>query len=120
MAAYDDLNVKRILSVGILSVVVTAVTALAVQVIYYWMVQVQTAETAEASDYTRQNTILEQQQSEIATYGVDPQTGNIMIPIDQAIKHLIAGDKTDSTAEDRQASEDQASDEPEKDGSEQT
>ena len=33
MAAYDDLDVKRIFVVGISSVVVTAVTALAVQVL---------------------------------------------------------------------------------------
>jgi hypothetical protein len=41
MAAYDDLDVKRIFVVGIASVVVTAVTALAVQVVYYTMAQQQ-------------------------------------------------------------------------------
>ena len=97
MAAYDDLDVKRIFSVGILSIMVTAVTALAVQVVYYYMVQIQTAETAAASDYTRQNRILKQQQEEISSYGVDPQSGNIVIPIDKAIE-LMVGDKQ-STSE---------------------
>ena len=43
MAAYDDLNVKRIFTVGIGSILVTLVTALAVQVLYYWLVQWQDA-----------------------------------------------------------------------------
>lgn len=107
MAAYDDLDVKRIFTVGILSIVITAVTALAVQVVYYYMVQVQSAETAAASDYTRQNTILQQQQEEISTYDVDPLTGNIVIPIDKAIE-LIAGDKkTESTSDDSGSSADE-------------
>ncbi len=45
MAAYDDLDVKRIFIVGIASVVVTAVTALAVQVLYYSLSEWQNAET---------------------------------------------------------------------------
>ena len=120
MAAYDDLNVKRIFSVGILSVVVTAVTALAVQVVYYWLVQVQTAETAAASNYERQNRILRQQQSEIATYGVDPATGNIIIPIDKAIEQMIAAEKPSSPSDESQASESRSVDEQEKDVSEET
>ena len=46
MAAYDDLNVKRIFIVGIVSIVVTAVTALAVQVLYYYLEDVQQARTS--------------------------------------------------------------------------
>ena len=92
MAAYDDLNVKRIFNVGILSIVVTAVTALAVQLVYYWMVQWQQAETDAASDYRRQNSILAEQQAEISTYGVDEQTGNIIIPIDKAIDLMVQQD----------------------------
>ena len=96
MAAYDDVNAKRIFTVGILSIVITAVTALAVQVVYYYMVQIQTAETAAASDYTRQNTILTQQQDELASYAVDPATGNIVIPIKKAIEIMVGDKKTES------------------------
>ena len=120
MAAYDDLDVKRIFSVGILSIVVTAVTALAVQVVYYHLVQVQTAETAAASDYTRQNAILKQQQDEIATYDVDQQTGNIIIPIDKAIELMVGDRGSKSPSDDSQASEDQHSDEQEAEASEET
>jgi hypothetical protein len=96
MAAYDDLDVKRIFAVGIFSIVVTAVTALAVQVLYYALVQWQDAETKAASNYERQNSILEAQQAEISNYGVDSETGNIVIPVDEAIR-LMVSEKASST-----------------------
>jgi len=99
MAAYDDLDVKSIFVVGIVSIVITAVTVLAVQVIYYQMVQTQVTETAAASDYRRQNAILEQQQSEISNYGVDQQTGNIIIPINKAIELMVGDEKSDKESD---------------------
>ena len=51
MAAYDDLNTKRIFIVGILSIVVTAVTALAVQVVYYSLVSWHEAELSQRDAY---------------------------------------------------------------------
>lgn len=95
MAAYDDLNVKRIFIVGIASVVVTAVTALAVQVVYHSMAQWQRAETQAASNYARQNAILEEQAEQVARYGVDETTGNIVIPVEKAIE-LMVGDSAKS------------------------
>ncbi|MDA9778278.1 hypothetical protein N9D38_07530 [Rubripirellula sp.] len=92
MAAYDDLDVKRIFVVGIASVVVTAVTALAVQVVYYTMAQQQKTETAAASNYARQNAILQAQQDEISAYGVDELTGKLVIPVDKAIEMLSQED----------------------------
>ena len=120
MAAYDDLNVKRIFSVGILSCVVTAVTALAVSVVYYWLVQVQSAETAAASNYQRQNRILQEQEAEIENYGVDPETGNIIIPINDAIEQMVAAEKSDSPSDESQAGEDHSSEDSEEDSSEET
>lgn len=89
MAAYDDLDVKRIFVVGIFSIVITAVTALAVQVLYFAMVQWQDAETKAASNYARQQSILAQQEAEISNYGVDAENGNIVIPIDDAIQLMV-------------------------------
>jgi hypothetical protein len=89
MAAYDDLDVKRIFLVGVASAVVTAVTALAVQVVYYSMAQWQAVETQKESNYDSQNRILLEQQQAISTYGVDPETGNILIPIDEAIEAFV-------------------------------
>lgn len=89
MAGYDDLNNKRIFSVAILSVIVVAVTALAVQVLYYWMVRLQEDQTAAMSNYGRSDRVIEQQTAEISGYGVDPDTGNLTMPIDAAIKKVV-------------------------------
>ncbi len=98
MAAYDDLNVKGIFTVGVISVVVVAVTALAVQVVSYSMLQMQNESKSAESDYRRQNEILDEQRELISSYGVDPQTGNITIPINQAITEMVAteGDTKES------------------------
>ncbi|MCH1495598.1 MAG: hypothetical protein L7U72_10220 [Rubripirellula sp.] len=96
MAAYDDLDVKRIFVVGIASVVVTAVTALAVQVVYYAMAQQQKTETAAASNYTRQISILNAQRNEISNYGVDELTGKLVIPVDDAIEIIASQADTDA------------------------
>lgn len=98
MAAYDDLNNKRIFTVAFISVFVTAVTALSVQVLYYAMVQWQQAETAAESDYRRQNMILQEQSDEISAYGVNPESGNVVIPIDQAIEMIVKEQDSDQQA----------------------
>lgn len=90
MAVYDDLDVKRIFTVGVFSIAVTVVTALAVQVLYYSLAQWQESETRAASDYRRQNRILQEQTEQISTYGVDPQSGNIIIPIEKAMELYVA------------------------------
>lgn len=95
MAAYDDLNVKRIFIVGIASIVVTAVTALAVQVLYYYLEDVQLARTSENSSYTRQNNALKAQTEDISKpEGVDTETGNLVIPIESAMSVIISESET--------------------------
>lgn len=89
MADYDDLDDKRIFTVGILSVVVVAVTALAVQVLYYWMVRVQEDSTAAESSYRRENAALVEQTEQLSRFGVDPNTAEIRIPIEQAIEKVV-------------------------------
>lgn len=100
MAAYDDLNVKRIFVVGVASIVITAVTALAVQVLYYSMALTQERETLEASSYARQNEILAQQFEQVSKFGVDETTGNIVVPVDKAIEKMVR----EASAEDDLAS----------------
>ena len=89
MANYDDLDDKRIFTVGILSVVVVAVTALAVQVLYYWMVRIQEETTAAQSSYRSENAAIVEQNEQISRFGVDPNTAEITIPIDQAIEKVV-------------------------------
>jgi len=90
MAAYDDLDVKRIFAVGTISLVLLGVSALAVQVLYYALVQWQETETKEASNYARQNRILEEQAEEISSYGVDEMTGKIVIPVHEAMEMMVS------------------------------
>ncbi|TWT80972.1 hypothetical protein CA13_24190 [Planctomycetes bacterium CA13] len=93
MAHYDDLNTKRIFTVGAISVLVTVMTALAVQVLYFAMAQSQAATRAEGH-YSRQNEFLESQSAQISAYGVDETTGNITIPIEKAIELTVADKST--------------------------
>lgn len=93
MASYDDLNTKRIFTVGILSVVVTAVTALAVQVVYFALLQWQEQIVTESSDYRRQNEVLAAQQAEVSSYGVDAETGNFTIPIEKSMELMVSRGK---------------------------
>ena len=104
MAAYDDLNAKRIFVVGIASVVVTVVTALAVQVVYFTMAQRQQLETQAASNYARQNAFLDQQRQQISNYGVDETTGNVVIPVEKAIERML-GESSEGGAESEAAAD---------------
>ncbi len=89
MAQYDDLNSTKISTVGVISVVVLAVTALAVQVIFYALADWQDVAKSEQSNYRRENLTLIEQKQEISAYGVDPQTGNITIPIEKAMEMVV-------------------------------
>ena len=98
MAAYDDLNTKRIFTVGIISILVTAVTALAVNVLYYALVTYQQRETAAESDYRRQESILAQQQAEVSQYGVDEETGKVVVPVSEVMRRMA--DQSESSSQD--------------------
>ncbi|WP_372716283.1 hypothetical protein SH528x_000626 [Novipirellula sp. SH528] len=108
MAQYDDLNVSRIFTVGVISVVVTAVTALAVQVFYFSISQWHLEAKSAMGSYQRQNEVLNQQAERISVYGVDEETGKITIPIDKAMELVVAESKEDETKDaDKKASNDQ-------------
>lgn len=89
MAAYDDLNVKRIAVISVISVVVTAVTVLAVQVLYFAMAEAVDAKKVQNATYSRQNRILADQSDEVSRYGVDPETGRVVIPVSEAMKRIV-------------------------------
>ncbi|MCM2370853.1 hypothetical protein [Aporhodopirellula aestuarii] len=93
MAAYDDLNGKRIATISVISIAVTAVTVLAVQVIYFALADLVDSQKIKDSRYTRSNQVLSQQADEISGYGVDPDTGNITIPVSEVMKKMAAESK---------------------------
>ncbi len=110
MAAYDDLNTKRIFLVGIFSIFLVAVTALAAQVLYFSMMQWQHEETAAHSNYGRQNEILQEQSDEISTYGVNGENGNFVVPVGRVIDTMVAGAKDSSTSSDEATSDNPSND----------
>ncbi|WP_182865946.1 hypothetical protein [Stieleria mannarensis] len=89
MAKYDDLNTRQIFIIGIASVVVTAVTILAVQYVYFLLVDAHQSRLQAESSYKRQNAILDKQLDAVSKYGADPLTGNVTIPISEAME-LVA------------------------------
>lgn len=97
MAKYDDLNTKQIFIIGIGSVVVTIVTILAVQYVFYLLVAGNQDQLAAESSYRRQNTFLAEQYDSISRYGADPATGNATIPIEQAMKAVVQESRSDQT-----------------------
>ncbi len=105
MAKYDDLDVKKIFGVGIGSVIVTGVTALAVQVVYFHMLESTNEIKAEQSNYERQNAILAEQSQAISTYGVDPETANVLIPIAEAMDLVVEGSQSDSSTDESEKSD---------------
>lgn len=107
MAQYDDLNVKRIALVGVISVVVTAVTALAVQVVFYAMADYNDSLKQEESDYRRQNKVLADQMAQLNSVGVDPQTGNITIPVQDAMKLIVAEGDSDTESSEESSTTDE-------------
>jgi hypothetical protein len=91
MAAYDDLPIKRIVVVGLLSIVVTAITVLGVQVLYFGMQNYADEQKLASSTYRESIEILEAQTEEVSRIGIDEQNGRIKIPVEQAMKAMAAG-----------------------------
>lgn len=95
MAKYDDLNTKQIFIIGIGSVVVTIVTILAVQYVYYLLVEGHRDQLQAESSYSRQNSVLAEQLESVSKYGADPETGNVTIPVAKAMEWVVKESHSD-------------------------
>lgn len=89
MASYDDLNTRQIWIVGVISAVLTAVTILAVQVLYFALLNWHEEAKLAGAEYTQSITHIQEQEVALGQYGRDPETGSIQIPIDRAME-LVA------------------------------
>lgn len=105
MAQYDDLNTRQIWIVGILSVVLTAITILAVQVLYYALLTRHEQLVSERSDYSEGNGYITTQTQWISSYGRDPETGEVRIPIQTAIDLMVEEKATIIPAPKRETNE---------------
>lgn len=95
MAAYDDLDGKRIAGISVISILVTAVTVLAVQVLYFAMAGWVDSQKVDTSTYARQNKILAEQVEEVSSFGIDSDNGNVIVPVEKVIETMVAEQPND-------------------------
>ena len=89
MAQYDDLPIQRITVVSLVSIAVTIVTILAVQVLYFGMQNYVSESKLAGGRYYESDEILANQRAAISQYGVNPADGNFVIPVEQAMKNVV-------------------------------
>ena len=99
MAQYDDLPIQRIVVVGLLSIAITVITVLGVQVLYFGMQNYVDQRKLADSSYRESIEVLEGQTSRISRFGVDESNGRITIPIDQAMKKLATSPNPETNDE---------------------
>jgi hypothetical protein len=90
MAQYDDLPIKRIVVVGLLSIAVTFITVLGVQVLYFGMQGYVDQRKFAESTYRESLEVLDVQTRRISRYDIDEESGRITIPVDKAMKAMVA------------------------------
>lgn len=95
MAQYDDLNTKQIWIVGAISAVLTGITILAVQVLFYAMQGSHDASMSSA-EYTSSVEAIDAQLREIDSYGYNEETKAYEIPINKAMDKMIQSSKEES------------------------
>lgn len=100
MAQYDDLPISRITAISLISIAVTVITILAVQVVYFGMYNYVSREKALAPSVSEAAAILKSQTQSLENFGVNPDDGKFTIPIDRAIKKVVSqsvqGDESQS------------------------
>lgn len=89
MASYDDLNTRQIWIVGVISAVLIAVTILAVQVLYFALLNWHEEAKLAGAEYNQSIDHIQEQELSLEQYGRDPETGSILIPIGRAME-LVA------------------------------
>jgi hypothetical protein len=89
MAHYDDLPIQRITVVSIVSIAVTVVTILAVQVMYFGMQNYVNAGKSATGRYSDSDEVLDSQRASISRFGVSETDARFVIPIEQAMKDIV-------------------------------
>ncbi len=90
MAERDDLNVSMIATVGIVSVILTAVSIYAVQALYFNYVGVETQRKVIEVRAVDSESRLAEQEARLARYSwVDRQKGTVTVPIERAMSLVV-------------------------------
>ena len=88
MANYDDLNNRQIFTVAIISAVLTFITILACQVVYYALAERIAEQKLQQGRYFQGNNILTSQSDAISQYGVNEETGQVQVPVEMVMTRL--------------------------------
>lgn len=88
MASYDDLNTRQIWIVGTISAVLTAVTILAVQVLYFALLNWHDESKLAGAEYAQSSEQIDAQTASLTNYGRGTE-GQIVIPIDRAMQLVV-------------------------------
>lgn len=88
MANYDDLNNRQIFTVAIISAVLTFITILACQVVYYALAERIAEQKLQEAQFFQGNSILTRQSDAISQYGVNEETGQVQIPVEMVMTRL--------------------------------
>ncbi len=90
MAQYDDLPIQRITAVSLISIAVTVVTILAVQVVYFGMLDYVNSAKSASGRYSESDQILAGQKRSISRVGVNDEDAKLVIPIESAMKRMVS------------------------------
>ena len=88
MAQYDDLPIKRITVISLISIAVTVVSVLAVQVLYFGMTRYVNEGKSAIGNYVESEEQLARQSQQINQFAVNEDDGNFVIPIEQAMRKI--------------------------------
>ena len=108
MAQYDDLPIQRIIVVGLLSVAITIITVLGVQVLYFGLLGMVDSAKLANSTYRESIEVLSSQSKQISLFGVDESNGRITMPIDDAMKKMISSAAKPDTNDKKPISKEEA------------
>jgi hypothetical protein len=106
MAQYDDLNTRQIWIVGIISAVLTAVTILAVQVLYFALLNWHDEAKLADAEYFQSISHIQQQERGMQIYGRNAESGAYEIPISVAME--LVADRSEKGTDQVESEEDKS------------
>jgi len=108
MAAYDDLPISRIVTVGLASIAITIITVLGVQVLYFGMQNYVDERKLSEGNYYESAEVLSEQTKRISRVAVDEQNGRITVPVEQTMRKMVATGSKSKSDEQKPKSNDEA------------
>lgn len=97
---YDTINTPKIALIGFISAILTFVAIMFAQVMFFSFSDAESKRKQSATVSTEAEQALTRQQNQLTGYRwVDPQQGVVSIPIDEAMRLVVAEKATDADTE---------------------